>query len=175
MKTPYTFRRANSTDDVLIESWFRSPHVMEFWGDPVVNMGDFRDNTTGTATLYDYWIGEEGHTPFCLLITSDAAHDTPDHLAPYLSDVGDVWTLDVLIGPESYMGRGIAAKMIEGFLSYTRDVNPNLQLMLIDPEENNPRAIHVYEKAGFRRASTFTPETGPFQGKAHVLLAYHFV
>ena len=129
---------------------------------------------TRVCALFNYWIGQDDTIPFCLLITTDATRDTPEHLAPFLPETGEAWTLDVLIGPPEYVGRGIAAQMLESFLSHIQYQNRALRTVLIDPEANNSRAIHVYEKAGFQLVSEFVPSDGAFQGKPHVLMAYHY-
>ncbi len=129
---------------------------------------------TGVCTLFNYWIGRDDTIPFCLLITTDATRDTPEHLAPFLPETGEAWTLDILIGPPEYVGRGIATQMLESFLSHIQYQNRALRTVLIDPEANNSRAIHVYEKAGFQLVSEFVPSDGAFQGKPHVLMAYHY-
>jgi len=128
----------------------------------------------GIFDLFNYWIGSDDGVPFCLLITTDAAAGMPEHLAPFLPETGDAWTLDVLIGPREYVGRGIAAKMLESFLYHLRRLNRDLRTVLIDPAENNSRAIHIYEKAGFQKVSEFVPSEGAFQGQPHVLMAYHY-
>jgi len=43
----------------------------------------------------------------------------------------------------------------------------------IYPDENNPRAYHVYEKAGFSPAANFKPLKGVFEGKATHLMVKH--
>ena len=170
----FSFRRAELNDDGLISRWFHSPHVSEFWGDAPANIRDFRSAMTGVCALFNYWIGRDDTIPFCLLITTDATRDTPEHLAPFLPETGEAWTLDVLIGPPEYVGRGIATQMLESFLSHIQYQNRALRTVLIDPEANNSRAIHVYEKAGFQLVSEFVPSDGAFQGKSHVLMAYHY-
>jgi len=170
----FSFRRAELNDDGLISRWFHSPHVSEFWGDASANILDFRSAMTGVCTLFNYWIGRDDTIPFCLLITTDATRDTPEHLAPFLPETGEAWTLDILIGPPEYVGRGIATQMLESFLSHIQYQNRALRTVLIDPEANNSRAIHVYEKAGFQLVSEFVPSDGAFQGKPHVLMAYHY-
>jgi RimJ/RimL family protein N-acetyltransferase len=170
----FTFRRAELNDDGLISRWFHSPHVSEFWGEASKNIRDFRNAMTGVCALFNYWIGQDDTIPFCLLITTDATRDTPEHLAPFLPETGEACTLDVLIGPSEYVGRGIATQMLESFLSHIQYQNRALRTVLIDPEANNSRAIHVYEKAGFQLVSEFVPSDGAFQGKPHVLMAYHY-
>ena len=170
----FSFRRAELNDDGLISRWFHSPHVSEFWGDAPANIRDFRSAMTGVCALFNYWIGRDDTIPFCLLITTDATRDTPEHLESLLPETGEAWTLDVLIGPPEYVGRGIATQMLESFLSHIQYQNRALRTVLIDPEANNSRAIHVYEKAGFQLVSEFVPSDGAFQGKPHVLMAYHY-
>ena len=174
MTKTFTFRRAELNDDGLISRWLHSPHVSEFWGESSKNIRDFRSAMTGVCALFNYWIGQDDTIPFCLLITTDATRDTPEHLAPFLPETGEAWTLDVLIGPPEYVGRGIATQMLESFLSHIQYQNRALRTVLIDPEANNSRAIHVYEKAGFQLVSEFVPSDGSFQGKPHVLMAYHY-
>ncbi len=174
MTETFTFRRAELNDDGLISRWFHSPHVSQFWGEASKNIRDFRNAMTGVCALFNYWIGQDDTIPFCLLITTDATRDTPEHLAPFLPETGEACTLDVLIGPPEYVGRGIATQMLESFLSHIQYQNRALRTVLIDPEANNSRAIHVYEKAGFQLVSEFVPSDGAFQGKPHVLMAYHY-
>ena len=170
----FSFRRAELNDDGLISRWFHSPHVNEFWGEAPKNSRDFRDAMSCVCSLFNYWIGQDDTIPFCLLLTTDATRDTPEHLAPFLPETGEAWTLDILIGPPEYVGRGIATQMLESFLSHIQYQNRALRTVLIDPEANNSRAIHVYEKAGFQLVSEFVPSDGAFQGKPHVLMAYHY-
>ncbi len=35
----------------------------------------------------------------------------------------------------------------------------------------NTRAIHVYEKAGYRKVSEFAPASGPLAGEPHILMS----
>jgi RimJ/RimL family protein N-acetyltransferase len=169
-----SFRRAELNDDGLISRWFHSPHVSEFWGEASKNIRDFRSAMTGVCALFNYWIGQDDTIPFCLLITTDATRDTPEHLAPFLPETGEAWTLDVLIGPPEYVGRGSTTQMLESFLSHIQYQNRALRTVLIDPEANNSRAIHVYEKAGFQLVSEFVPSDGAYPGKPPVLMAYHY-
>ena len=174
MPPTFAFRRADRSDDDLIGTWFHAPHVGEYWGEASTNVRDFRDAMTGRSDLFNYWIGQIDGVAFCLLITTNAAVGSPEHLAPFVPDTGEAWTLDVLIGVPEYVGRGLAAPMLESFLRHVLIQKPTLRTVLIDPEARNSRAIHVYEKAGFQKVSEFTPSAGSFQGRPHVLLAHHY-
>ena len=67
-------------------------------------------------------------------------------------------TLDLLIGPEEYLGKGLSASMINQFLS---DHYHNTDTVFIDPECTNTKAIHVYKKAGFEKLDQFIASWHP--------------
>ena len=86
---------------------------------------------------------------------------------PYIpNDPYDKWyeegnetiTLDLLIGPKEFIGRGLGHPMIQEFLF---DKFPHVDKVLIDPGVSNTRAIHVYEKVGFKKIEQFVPEYDP--------------
>lgn len=52
----------------------------------------------------------------------------------------------------NYIGKGRAATMIRDFLLIQFS---NVKKVLIDPEATNTRAIHVYEKVGFKIIGEF--------------------
>ena len=85
-----------------------------------------------------YWIAYDKHIPFAFLITSPEGNDAT--------------TLDLFICDLNYLGKGIAVQMIQEFL-----INqfPNVKRVLIDPEATNKRAIHVYQKMGFKIIGEF--------------------
>lgn len=67
-------------------------------------------------------------------------------------------TLDVLIGERDFLGKGIAHRMIKQFIlsQYAQ-----ADYFLIDPESANTRAMHVYEKVGFKKVEEFHPGFNP--------------
>jgi GrpB-like predicted nucleotidyltransferase (UPF0157 family)/RimJ/RimL family protein N-acetyltransferase len=95
----------------------------------------------GTTT---YWIGYDGGHPFAFLITSPEGTDAA--------------TLDVFICDSNYIGQGLAAPMIRQFLI---DHFSHAKRILIDPEATNTRAIHVYQKVGFKIVREFIASWHP--------------
>lgn len=84
---------------------------------------------------------------------------------PFLESDGKTLTLDYLIGNKKYLGKGLSYLTINEFKNFLDD---QVSALLIDPESNNTKAIHVYEKAGFNKVSTFVPDEGDFSGKSHI-------
>lgn len=67
-----------------------------------------------------------------------------------LDSTENVWGVDMWIGEKRYRGKGIgsqALKLLSDFLISDR----RAVKVVIDPHLNNPRAIHAYEKAGFKK------------------------
>ena len=73
-------------------------------------------------------------------------------------------TLDILIGPTKFLGKGLAAPLIKSFI---KNEIPEADHIIIDPEQANSKAIHVYKKVGFKVADKFIPDFNP---KPHVML-----
>ena len=85
-----------------------------------------------------HWIGYEGTVPFSYLLTSPEGEDGI--------------TLDLFICDTAFLGKGLSVQMIREFLlTHFADKKK----VFIDPEASNKRAIHVYQKAGFRITGEF--------------------
>ena len=57
--------------------------------------------------------------------------------------------MDLYIGEKSYLGKGIAVALIKQFL--TQYVWQHFEHCFVDADIDNVKAIHAYEKAGFKR------------------------
>ncbi|OPJ64124.1 GNAT family N-acetyltransferase [Clostridium oryzae] len=57
--------------------------------------------------------------------------------------------IDLFIGEIDYWNRGLGTKFIKMFVKYLFD-NEKADIILIDPQTWNKRAIRCYEKAGFK-------------------------
>lgn len=73
-------------------------------------------------------------------------------------------TLDLLIGEEKYLGRGLATGVVKGFI---QSVLSDSDIIFIDPEASNTKAIHVYEKVGFKKIDDFIASWHPVP---HILM-----
>src|ERR1700722_1333994 len=133
-KKPFRFAPAKSTQRALIHQWLEQPHIKEWihgvgLQNTLNGLEKFFQGTSDTT----YWIGYDKDIPFAFLITSPEGNDAT--------------TLDLFICDLNYLGKGIAVPMIREFLISRF---PNMKRVLIDPEAANTRAIHVYQKAGFK-------------------------
>ncbi len=80
-------------------------------------------------------------------------------------------SLDILIGNENYLGKGLSVQTINAFMEYIKvEIDPSVDRFVIDPEIINNKAIHIYQKAGFQIVKEFIADEGKFEGKAHYLM-----
>lgn len=166
------FEKVSAPYKPIILKWFKEPHVLEFF------YGEGLQNTLNNLDLYCQGINHNGHyefndwiafnegVPFGFLITSivEGPFDPDDDYNKWYVDGKQTMTLDLLIGESNYLGKGFGLKMIEAFI-----INQfsGVDYFLIDPEVKNERAIHVYQKAGFKPLAEFAPNFNP---KPHRML-----
>lgn len=104
------------------------------------------------SEITQHWIGYDDEKPFVYLLTSNVFKDAADEYAKYSETEGLVITLDMFICDADYLGRGLASDVIREFLL---SQFPDVSEVFIDPEKKNERAVHVYQKAGFRIVGEF--------------------
>ena len=145
LKPKFRFAFAKSAQRSLIHQWLEQKHIKEWihgvgLQNTLNGLEKFFQGTSNTT----YWIGYDNETPFAFLITS--------------LEEEDAITLDLFICDLSYIGKGLSVPMIREFL-----INqfPNVKRVLIDPETTNTRAIHVYQKVGFKIIGEFIASWHP--------------
>ncbi len=141
----FNFAPAKPAQRALIHQWLKQKHIEEWihgigLQNTLNGLEKFFQGTSGTT----YWIGYDKETPFTFLITS--------------SEGEDVITLDLFICDLNYLGKGLAVPMIREFLI---SQFPTVKKVSIDPEATNTRAIHVYQKAGFKIVGEFIASWHP--------------
>ncbi len=145
MNAHFRFAAAELSQRSMIHEWLQQKHVAE-WLHGVGLQNTFNgleDFFKGTADA-TYWIAYDQETPFAFLIT--------------FSPEKDVVTLDLFICDLKYLGKGLAVPMIREFL---KTHFSHVRRVLIDPEATNTRAIHVYQKVGFKVVGEFIAKWHP--------------
>ncbi len=141
----FRFAHAKPSQKALLHHWFDQPHIKEWMhGVGLQNTLNGLEKFFQGNSETTYWIGYNKDTPFAFLITSPEG--------------GEATTLDAFICDLNYLGKGIAIPMICKFLL---DHFPHVKKVLIDPEKENKRAIHVYKKIGFKITHEFIASWHP--------------
>jgi RimJ/RimL family protein N-acetyltransferase len=162
-----TFEKANPAHKDIILGWLNEPHVQEFWDDAPEHKADIVIFTEGRQVpspyfngVSVYWVGFVNNDPYCFIVTHEEG-DAPtlEYYRPHISKTGKTFGLDFFIGNKNYFGKGLAVPTLQAFMDFfAGNIEPETDLFLIDPHLDNPRAIHVYEKAGFTAKGEFIRE-----------------
>lgn len=179
------FEKVSKVHLETIFHWLREPHVMEFWDnseahkDDIVNFAEGRKTPSSYIDgKYVYWIALDHGEPFAMLMTiqETEAEDIGKEKRSRLSKTGNSYGLDYMIGNPDFIGKGYGAKTLENFIDFFRQaVDPKADTFLIDPADDNPRAKHIYMKAGFDHVCDFMMEEDVSgKGKVHHLLIKKF-
>lgn len=177
------FEKASIKHQKVIFDWLEQPHMKEFWDnsqehkDDILNFIHHRKQVYFYGTT-QYWVGYINADPFCFILTDSIlpSQKMTDLHRQYLSENGRTISLDFGIGNTAFFGRGLAAPTLKAFVDFYHDqIDPQADTFFIDPDVNNPRAIHVYTKAGFHLVGNFTMESGVFKDQQTLLMVKNYL
>ena len=129
--------------------WLSKKHIRERWND-----GD--DTLEKLAAQYD-----PQHTDVFrfIMIDEDEINRKPVGFIQYYLAPDDEIGIDLFIGEQANLNRGIGTKAILSFIEFILQRHQPASF-IIDPSPDNRRAIGCYEKAGFRHFETKTGADG---------------
>ena len=173
-----TFEKATHTHKNAIFEWLDKPHVREFWDNSPEHREDieiFMDGRIVKTPYFHndedfyYWVGSIDNEPYCLVMTSELipakCMEEGSPYVPFLSKTGKTFSLDFMIGNDKHVGKGLGAPTLEAFTKFfSKEIEPETDTYMIDPGQHNPRAQHVYAKAGFKVVGEYTSKSGYFEG-----------
>jgi len=85
--------------------------------------------------------------------------DYPDYCSLVSAKPHD-YGLDLFIGRDDYIGRGIGTRVVKTALDELVFAHDDAERCLVGPSPENGRAIRCYEKCGFRHERTVVSDTG---------------
>jgi predicted acetyltransferase/RimJ/RimL family protein N-acetyltransferase len=179
------FEKATSAHLDTIFSWLLQPHIIECWDNTQAHKDDIVNFTQGRKTpspyadgKYVYFLAFLEREPFAMLMAIQETHknDIGQEKLNRLSKTGNTYGLDYMIGNPKFFGEGYGARTLSDFIDYFRhSVDPKADTFLIDPASDNPKAKHVYMKAGFNHVCDFMMEGNVSgAGQLHHLLIRKF-
>jgi RimJ/RimL family protein N-acetyltransferase len=145
--------------------WLSEPFIQEFWDntqghkDDILNFVNGRKEPSDYCDgKYVYWLASCDNHPFAMLMTIQETEE--DHINDiklnHLSKTGNTYGIDYMIGDKTYFGKGYGSRTLAEFMDFfIKYVDPKADTFLIDPASDNPRAKHVYMKAGFMHIADF--------------------
>ncbi len=156
--TCISFRPLTEADFPLMQRWLNTPHISRWY---MVNnkrnpsLGEVRRHwlprihgKDPTKAYIVYYKEKPIGSIQCALYD-----DNPEWKAAYgFND--NMAGIDIFIGKEEYLHKGLGAEIIRIFLREIVFVIYDVKVCTIDPEPENKIAIRAYEKAGFRHMKT---------------------
>jgi RimJ/RimL family protein N-acetyltransferase len=173
------FEKASLHHQEIIFHWLEEPHIREFWDNSQEHKDDILNFIHGRKQHYfygttQYWLGYIEDQPFSFILSDPilaSQADTTDLQKKHLSKTGRTIILDFCIGCKEFIGKGLAAPILKAFMTfYHAEIDPTTDTFFIDPNENNPRAVHVYKKAGFEVVGSYISANGFFVGNQTSLM-----
>lgn len=141
----FIFKLAKAAQKQMILDWLQQEHIREWiHGVGLKNLLENLEKFFKGTSDSQHWIAYDQEIPFAYLLTSPEGKDAI--------------TLDLFICDLRFLGKGLAVPMIQEFLISQFS---NREKILIDPEASNTRAIHVYQKAGFKIVGEFIASWHP--------------
>ena len=168
VKIIFKFEKINIQHKDIIFHWLSEPHMREFWDNSQEHQDDIVNFINGRKELsnyfngiFTYWIGMCDSEPFSFILTArvKSEEDYPPIWREHISKTGTTYSIDFGIGNKAFLGKGLAALTLQSFTEFfQKHIDIKADTFFIDPDENNPKAKHVYEKAGFELVGEFKSE-----------------
>lgn len=136
----YLMRRATEADLPMLTRWRARPHVVEWWGSPLVEP----EGEKLAEPRIAMWIVEREGRPFAFAQDYDV-HGWSPH--PFSHLPAGSRGIDQYIGEPDMLGRGHGSAFVRAHVD--RLFAKGAPAVGTDPHPNNARARRAYEKAGF--------------------------
>jgi RimJ/RimL family protein N-acetyltransferase len=153
-----TFRKLTETDLLLMHRWLNTPHVSQWWEVDGKRNPDYEEVIKHYVPRFQSsdptksYIVVYNETPVAFIQSGLVA----DNLQ-YKEALGlgiDTVGIDIFIGEEKYIHKGLGSLIIKAFLRNIVFKVYNVDVCSIDPEPENKIAIRAYEKSGFGHIKT---------------------
>jgi aminoglycoside 6'-N-acetyltransferase len=163
-----TFRPMLPSDLPLFARWVKAPAVAEWWWEEAeMSDQELREKMDPRV------LGEDSVRPFIFSINDELAgyiqtYRIDDHAdAAAMFKVTRANGVDLFIGEEKWLHRGLGAHVLRKFIEEHIFSDPEVAACMIDPDIRNKIAIRAYEKAGFRR---LREEVSPDDGLTYTVM-----
>ena len=156
-----SIRKMVHADYEIMARWLSTPEVLEFYGDvdsPYTLdqvKAKYKPRVNGEVHVYPF-IVELDTMPIGLMQYYKLAQEIQAEFG--YSPTLNVCGIDQFIGVPEYFNQGIGTNMVTKFINtlfHLKDVD----LIVLDPEVFNTRAVRCYEKCGFKKVKKVHNET----------------
>lgn len=146
-----SIRLLNEQDKNLLLKWLTDERVLNFWEgksaifdlDRITEDFYSKEQVEVIRTIIEY----QGHAiGYCQMYKLDKEL-LNEYEYPLTNKI--VYGIDQFIGEPEYWDKGIGTEFMKILLNYL--TNKGVEIVILDPHADNPRAIRCYEKVGFKK------------------------
>lgn len=146
------FKMMILNDIPLWEKWITIPHVKEVWFIEGYETSDYiYQKIQGNGHTYPFIIYVDdqpiGYIQYCDLYAYRTLTSNPKGL--FTKENEGAFCIDLFIAESNFLNKGYGTQIVKEFTKKLTD-EFCAKKILIDPASSNKRAIHCYEKAGFK-------------------------
>ncbi|MCM3005571.1 GNAT family N-acetyltransferase [Priestia koreensis] len=146
-----TVRTLEDKDDILLAKWLSDPSVLEFY--------EGRDNPFDLNKVREVFYDENDEEVKCIVeykgneigyIQYYPLEDEEKKEYGYCYCGQNVYGTDQFIGETAYWNKGMGTLLVTSMIEFLL-VQQKADRIVMDPQTRNERAIHCYEKCGFKK------------------------
>jgi aminoglycoside 6'-N-acetyltransferase len=141
------FEPLRADDLPLLREWLGREHVRRWWRDGGQSLQHAEDALAGRDRTRYFVIVLDGRPVG--MIQTYLLGDEPDWAA-LVGEEADAAGVDLLIGEEDAVGRGLGPRVLQQFAREIVFANPETNAVVATVEEANRRSWRAFEQAGFR-------------------------
>ncbi|MFD2630155.1 GNAT family N-acetyltransferase [Oceanobacillus kapialis] len=143
-------RSIQQKDEGSLVKWLSNPTVLEFY--------EGRDKPYNLSMVREDFYGEEPDIHKCIVEHAGVSigyiqfyeiNERTSDLTGY-DKKKTVYGMDQFIGEPSYWGKGIGTELVQSMLRHLLQ-RKLADVVVLDPQTTNERAIRCYEKCGFKK------------------------
>ncbi len=145
--TDLTLRPVRDEDIGLLAAWLNKDYILKWYHDANEWLAEINERQ-GTYSWIRHFIVMDGETPigFCQYYDCCNANDMEDWYS--VTERGDTFSIDYLIGDEVYLGKGYG-KSIVRLLTDTIRQKEHANRIIAQPETENHSSNHVLMANGY--------------------------
>lgn len=154
-----TFTPLSKSYFPLLLKWLEMPHVKAWWDKEIIytlelvkekfssHIHNIPISNDVTKLTYVYII-EIDTTPIGYIQSYNVSAYAEENKLNNKLIPKNCCGIDIFIGEPNFLNKGLASQILQTF--WHNILREHFDYCLVDPDTNNTKAIHVYEKAGFK-------------------------
>ncbi|MCZ8537049.1 acetyltransferase [Paenisporosarcina quisquiliarum] len=146
-------RELREEDNHLLAKWLSDPEVLQYY--------EGRDNPFDLEKVNEKFYNCDENEMKCMIVFDSVEigyiqfykldEETRNHYG-YIDSTDKIYGMDQFIGETNYWNKGVGTDVVKSMVTFLIK-QKHADLVVMDPQTWNERAIRCYEKCGFKKAA----------------------